>query len=76
MAGILLTRKRVHSFLTGLGFSPTKEVVHGESGKHLIWKTSWGYHFSVPDEDHACATWTLSDIVSAVEATRPKKPDC
>jgi len=73
MAGILLSRKKVHAFLTGLGYSPTKESVTGETGKHLIWKTSWGYHFSVPDDDHACATWTLSDIVASVDQTRPKK---
>lgn len=75
-AGILLTRKKVHDFLTGLGYTPTKESFKGETGKHLFWKTPWGYIFSVPDDEHACATWVLSDIVKAVDSTRPKKGDC
>jgi hypothetical protein len=78
MAGILLTRKKIHLILKELGHEPTKQVFEGgkDTIKSLIWKTPWGTFFPVPDEDLAIGTWVLSDILSDIDQTRPetKKP--
>lgn len=72
-AGILLSRKRVHEALKNVGYKPTKEKMTAESGaKYLFWKTSWNVTFPIRDEDHVLATWTIADIISKIEKTRPE----
>jgi hypothetical protein len=70
MAGILLSKRRIHAHLKKLGFKPTKNVTQGHVG-HRFWVTPWGHFFPVPDEDFVCATWDLLAILADVERTRP-----
>jgi hypothetical protein len=71
MAGILLSRRKIHAHLKGLGFKQTRQLTTGHV-QHRFWTTPWGYHFPVPDEDFVCATWDLQAILLDVEKTRPK----
>lgn len=71
MAGILLTRDRIHEYLKGLGHTPADELLHGSTGVYRYWKTPWGHFFPVPDVDYVCPTWVLEDIVDRANKTRP-----
>lgn len=71
MAGITLTRQRIHDHLKGLGHEPTDTVHDGETGRHRFWKTPWGHIFSAPDDDHTCPTWVFETILDAANRTRP-----
>ena len=71
MAGILLTRERIRTYLKSLGHEPREEVLEGRTATYRFWMTPWGHRFAVPDQDHKCATWELELIVKAVDATKP-----
>lgn len=71
MAGILLSKRRIYAHLKSLGHKRTARVTLGHV-VHRFWKTPWGFHFPIPDEDHVCATWDLGEILEDVEKTRPK----
>lgn len=71
MAGILLTRQKVHDYLKSLGHEPTDELFKGKTGTYRFWKTPWGHSFSVPDGEHQCPTWVLEEIVDLANKTRP-----
>lgn len=71
MAGILLTRQRIHDYLKSLGHEPVNETFQGKTGRYRFWKTPWGHIFSVPDEDYKCPTWVLNEIAEGANKTRP-----
>lgn len=71
MAGILLTRARIHDYLRSLGHEPTSDLFHGTTGTYRWWMSHWGQRFAVPDEDYKCATWELERIVELVDKTKP-----
>lgn len=71
MAGILLTRQKVHDYLKSLGHEPTGECFQGKTGNYRFWKTPWGHTFAVPDDDHTCPTWVLEEIAEGANKTRP-----
>lgn len=71
IAGILLTRQRIHDYLKSLGHADTGVTFSGATGSYRFWKTPWGHNFPVPDDDYMLPTWGLEQIVDDANKTRP-----
>lgn len=71
----LLSQEQVKTNLEEAGFRDTGERFSGDSGDYAIWITEWGEPIMIPEEgpDKMCAQWVLSERMSKVLATKPRK---
>jgi hypothetical protein len=65
----LLSPEKVAEQLTPLGCTYVEDLDSG----HQIWRTEWGFHFTVPTfgDDRWCPKTVLWEILADIERTRP-----